>query len=94
MCERVALERHFSADERDRLVSHSEAVIRRGREMLYARDKHPDAEHAAALADALDAYASGLAQNGSITPTLSPAARDNPTAQHLTLYPTGATRRP
>lgn len=87
MCERVALERHFSADERDRLVSHSEAVIRQGREMLYAWDKHPDAEHAAALADALDAYASGLAQNGSITPTLSPAARDNPTAQHLTLLP-------
>ena len=87
MCERVALERHFSADERDRLVSHSEAVIRQGREMLYAWDKHPDAEHAAALADALDAYASGLAQNGSITPTLSPAARDNPTAQHITLLP-------
>lgn len=87
MCERVALERHFSADERDRLVSHSKAVIRQGREMLYAWDKHPDAEHAAALADALDAYASGLAQNGSIAPTLSPAARDNPTAQHLTLLP-------
>ena len=69
MCERVALERHFSADERDRLVSHSEAVIRQGREMLYAWDKHPDAEHAAALADALDAYASGLAQNDKPCPS-------------------------
>lgn len=94
MCERVALERHFSADERDRLVSHSEAVIRQGREMLYAWDKHPDADHAAALADALDAYASGLAQNGSITPTLSPAARDNPTAQHLTLLPDWSNPQP
>ena len=94
MCDRVALERHFSADERDRLVSHSEAVIRQGREMLYAWDKHPDADHAAALADALDAYARGLAQNGSITPTLSPAARDNPTAQHLTLLPDWSNPQP
>lgn len=87
MCERVALERHLPADERERLVSHSEAVIRQGREMLYAWDKHPDAQIAAALAEALDAYASGLPLNTSATPTLSPAARDNPTAQHLTLLP-------
>ena len=87
MCERVALERHLPADIREQLVSHSDAVIRQGREMLHAWDKQPDAEHAAAFADALDAYASGLTQNSSITPTLSPAARNNPIAQHISLLP-------
>lgn len=87
MCERVALERHLPVDERERLISHSQAVIRQGREILNTWDKQPDAHYAAALADALDAYASGLPQNCSATPTLSPAAHANPTAQHITLLP-------
>lgn len=87
MCERVALERHFSADERDRLVSHSEAVIGQGREILNTWDKHPDAHYAAALADALDAYASGLAQASSSTPELSLSTRHIPAAQHISLLP-------
>ena len=87
MCDRVALERHLPVDERERLISHSQAVIRQGREILNTWDKQPDAHYAAALADALDAYASGLPQNSSVTPTLSPAAHANPTAQHITLLP-------
>ncbi|MEO3992095.1 multidrug efflux transporter permease subunit MdtO [Pseudocitrobacter cyperus] len=87
MCERVALERHLPADERDRLVRHSQAVILQGREILYAWDSQPNAPHAAALADALDAYASSLPQGNSPTPILSPTARGNPAAQHITLLP-------
>lgn len=87
MCERVALERHLPAEQREKLVNQSQAVIRHGREMLYEWDKQPDTQRAAALADALEAYASGLSQANSPAPTLSAAAQENPAALHITLLP-------
>lgn len=69
MCDRVALERQLNDEERALLLARSKAVIRQGREILYANNNMPTPEPA--LAAAVEQYAAGIATASSPPPTAS-----------------------
>lgn len=69
MCDRVALERQLNDEERALLLARSKAVIRQGREILYANNNMPTPEPA--LAAAVEQYAAGIATASSTPPTAS-----------------------
>ena len=69
MCDRVALERQLNDEERALLLARSKAVIRQGREILYANNNMPEQEPA--LAAAVEQYAAGIATASSPPPTAS-----------------------
>lgn len=69
MCDRVALERQLNDEERALLLARSKAVIRQGREILYANNNMPTPEPD--LAAAVEQYAAGIATASSHPPTAS-----------------------
>ena len=69
MCDRVALERQLNEEERALLLARSKAVIRQGREILYANNNMPTPEPD--LAAAVEQYAAGIATASSHPPTAS-----------------------
>lgn len=69
MCDRVALERQLNKEERALLLARSKAVIRQGREILYANNNMPTPEPD--LAAAVEQYAAGIVTASSHPPTAS-----------------------